>query len=286
VSDLRLIKANIALFNGATVEARRLLDDYVRDQPHARRDPQVLWLDAQMQPTRAERLSKLRDLLEDVPREHEYARLAAQMLAEEAQYAPPPRSAGLLGLSYWQVGVFVGVLVLVIAVMFLLPSLNIGANTDNSPTDTPLPTAAPTLPDRSLRLPDNGYIAAYTQGILQVTAYEAPSERVVLVENGVLVQPVLGARFIVLEAVFECRAGICSEPPQAEIALRLDNGVALPARADLAVAGERIFQPIAQDRTTMGWLVFEVPSSAAVVALEVLPGDAPAAPLVIALRIP
>jgi hypothetical protein len=145
-----------------------------------------------------------------------------------------------------------------------------GAANPNAPTPT---TASPAVfSARVTPLPAGSAVVSYPQGVLQVTAREDYSTRVATLDGRELT-PVPGARFYALEVIFECRQGICGTPPQAQVSVRLDDGVVLPARDGVGLLGGRVLQPIAQGRATTGWLVFELPETARVVGLELLPPD-------------
>jgi hypothetical protein len=47
----------------------------------------------------------------------------------------------------------------------------------------------------------------------------------------------------------------------------------ISARPDLAISGERRLQPIAQGRTSTGWLVYEIPVVSVVAGVEIRYGD-------------
>ena len=116
------------------------------------------------------------------------------------------------------------------------------------------------LPDKSRAIVADSFTARYIEGILQVLAIEDRSERVVYIEDGLLAEPVAGARFYALSVTFECRQGICNTPPQAELEILLNNGSTLPQRTDLTIAGQSQFEPIALGRATSAWVVFELPT--------------------------
>jgi hypothetical protein len=121
----------------------------------------------------------------------------------------------------------------------------------------------------------DAYTARYPQGILQVTAIEDQSERVIDSDTGEVLTPIPGARFYALNVVFECRGGICDAPPQANLTLQLDDGSRIQPRVGVQIAGATGLSPIALGRTTNGWVVFEVPSITPVAALVVsAPDDA------------
>ena len=64
----KLVKANIALFKGGRGETARLLGDYrAAGGGEPALAPMVLWLDAQAQPDRSERIKRLNVLIANVP---------------------------------------------------------------------------------------------------------------------------------------------------------------------------------------------------------------------------
>lgn len=276
----KLIKANIALFNGSRSEARLLLDEYLEEDG----DPTlslVLWLDAQTQNEREDRLERLRALAATVGAEDRYGRMALEILREEKKYAP--RGDGdsrhdvwtIIGVPLWKMFMFtlLGGAVTFGALSLLKPA---SSSAPRMATDIPTltyapPTNTPLIPDHSLILPPGAYTVSYPQGIFQVVAVEDRSERVVDSRQNVWLTPVPGGRFYAIEVIFECRSGICNDPPEAALALRLDGGLMIETRADLGIVGETILTPIAQGRTTTGWIVFEIPETSMVDMLQIVP---------------
>src|SRR5262245_9569679 len=104
----RLIKASIAMFNGAKSESRRLLDEYLAEE-NGPLTPQVMWLDAQTQNEREERLGKLRILAEAAGSDDRYGLMALEVLRDERKYgsARESRSASaawnVIGVPLWKV---------------------------------------------------------------------------------------------------------------------------------------------------------------------------------------
>lgn len=297
-----LIKANIALFNGSRAEARRLLGDYQAQAgaaPAAEEATLVQWLGAQAQDSRDARVEGLRKLLQTAPPDDPYARLATQYLADEqraeeaaatdtvpeAGEAPQPKARAILGVPFWKAGAFalVGVIAGIIAMtIFGGGSVASGPSVVTVPTTAPGTTPAGTpLPDRSTPIPGELHQTTYPDGILQVTRIEDDSQRIVDQQNNVAT-PVAGTRFVALKLLFECRGGsggICRQPPEATVALLLDDLVTLaPRRSDVTVAGEGTFRQVAQGNTTDGWAVFEVPESRGVGSLAVFPTRPEATP--------
>jgi hypothetical protein len=264
-----LTRANIALFRGERAETLRLLTQYENERPAAD-DPyqsMVLWLRAQAQPDHETRIALLYDLIGRFSFEDEYAAMARDYLEAEEQYALPERS-GRRGL--W-IGGSVVLLAAVLLGGFLLGGR--GRGTDPAPTEVlqePTPTATAVLPDASVPLVESAFTLRYESGILGLTAFEDNSVRVVGADGG-QVTPVAGARFLALEAIFECRRGICNTPPEAIINLVTDNGEVIAIREGVSIAGGDVMAPVALGRSTRGWLVFELPSLSRIAALQVFP---------------
>ncbi len=278
--DTRLIKANIALFKGERAETLRFLQEYVAEvgfsldsDPDA---PLVMWLDAQAQTERDERLRRLRILVNSVPAGNHYAQMAQNILSEEERLGRPENAHQTLifGFSPRLIAplAMLGVL-LVVGAGVLLSNQSPGqSTTSDNPTAAPSPTVL-NLPDLSQALVADSFSAHYPRGVLQVLALEEDSKRVIDTREQTLATPVPGARFYALSLTFECRGGICNEPPEARLALQLDNGDLIPVRENASIAGQPTLQPIALGRTTVGWVVFEVPLVSSVKALVVSPPD-------------
>ncbi len=267
VVDLKLVQAQIALFKGERAETLRLIHEYRQEHDD---DSMVMWLEAQAQSDREARMQRLQVLAGRS--DSTYGQLAQDTLRVEAEYAQKieavrrarsfdPTTRRLIGL--------VGVLVIGI---LILVSLGVG----QTPVEIPTPTVtiAPTvvsLPDRSRVLVADSYTARYPRGILQVSAIEDESARVIRREDQTLVMPVPGARFYALKIVFECRGGVCNQPPEARLRLELSNGEYIDARDDVQIINELVLEPIALGRTTTGWVIFEIPTVTSADALLVNP---------------
>lgn len=295
--DARLIKANIALFNGAREECRRFLEEYLDDglAPDDKHAPMVVWLDAQTLPDRKARLLRLHELVATYGYENPYGRMALNTLREEEKFADEmeaarPRWGHVFGIALWKIALFVLIAGIVSVAAWYFTGNNQSAQETAlaRPPDAAQPTPAPALPDRSRAIDGANYAAQYRQGNLQIVALEDNSARVVTLGQGTLVTPVPGARFYALKLLFECRAGICRNPPEGDFALRLKDGIVIPPRTEVGIAGDTLLQPIAQGRTTSGWVVFEIPVASAVVEFQIVPAgsaeDTP--PLLIVLPSP
>lgn len=285
-----LIKANIALFKGERAETLRFLQDYVSEfgfslesDPDA---PLVMWLDAQAQTDRNERIRRLQILVGSALSDNHYSQLARNYLNEEtrlggihvSQPAQPRRTLffALLGGM---------LLVIVIALIVARPQ----QPPEQTPPNTALPEpTALNLPDRSQPLVADSFTARYPRGILQILAVEEDSKRVVNTREQTLAIPVEGGRFYALNLSFECRGGICEHPPEATVALQLDNGDLIEPKSEVSIAGERLMQAVALGRSTAGWVIFEVPLVSPVKALVISDPEDNGAfdPIVINLSIP
>lgn len=285
-----LIKANIALFKGERAETLRFLQDYINEfgfslenDPDA---PLVMWLDAQAQTDRGERIRRLQILVSSAPADNHYSQLARHYLSEEIRLGgiPSPQPA-TPRRAIW-VTLAVGLaLVLLIAALTPLSS----PPAAEVPANTPLPQAtALNLPDRSQPLVADSFTARYPRGILQILAVEEDSKRVLNSRDQTLATPVEGARFYALSLSFECRGGICERPPEAVLALQLDNGDWIEPKSEVSIAGQPLMQAVALGRSTAGWVIFEVPLVSPVKALVVsdLNDEGTFEPIVIVLGIP
>lgn len=287
----KLIKANIALFNGARSEARRLLDEYRAEAADAKPTPMVLWIDAQAQDTHDERIERLRGLIETTGENDPYAQQARAFIEDErslgdeaAPSAQGSRSGGIAGVPFGKAALFAAAGAAVAFIVFSVLNPGTGATplpqaTQSSgvatAADATLGAAASTpldLPDRSVTVanPDN-FTAQYTQGVLQITAYEDQSERAANIRDLVVLNPTTGARFYALKLLFECRAELCQDPPEASLTLELENGSQIPAMPDVGVHGETLLQPRARGRSTNGWVVFEIAADSVPARLIITP---------------
>ncbi len=271
-----LIKANIALLEGLPSETQRLLQEYRSEGvPNGDADLGLwLWLDAHSRPTPEAVVEGLHVLVSRVPPDDPYARMAQQHLQDEAAYrSPAPQTIRRQPLVIAGLFTLVGVLVtLGLIALFNRVQPQPIANGDATQTALVPTSALPlNLPDASQTLVPDQFIARYPQGILNVLALENASQRVVKNADGALATPIAGARFYALRLNFECRGGICDQPPEAKISLALDDGTQIEPRTGLIISGEQALQPVALGRTTVGWVVFEIPLVSTVKALVVAP---------------
>lgn len=322
--DAKLIKANIALFNGSRSEVRRLLSEFTVEHPRPSEEetPLLMWLDAQAADDRTTRMEKLKVLVEKLPKNDRYARIAADTLEQEDQYAskgvetdeplempeegveaaPARKLPKPLGVDLWKAGAFaaIGLMIGIVVVSLLGGGGNntvvvtqvAGTNFGQPPTNLnnqqgPIPTLAP---DRSIALRPEDFEAIYESGILQVSAVEDNSGRIVN-EDGELVLATQGARLVAVRVVFECRNGsICSDPPEADLFITTDTLTNIPPLRNVGPAGEtRLSDRIADNNQSAGWIVFEVPNTSIPAALTVIPpvpsGQDPV-PIIIPLALP
>jgi hypothetical protein len=296
--DPRLIKANIALFNGGRSEVRRLVADYIAEMtassgaangrstgayPHR---TMALWLEANAQDAHDDRIARLQKLVADAPASDRYVRLATTTLEEEREFdaqieVPGERSrtsflnAPVFGVALWKVlaiaavGLLLGVVV--------VSAFNVGGpDAGTLPAagvvgaGTPPPNATP-LPDNSVAIDPATHRVTYPQGVIELTAYEDRTARAIDAEALTPLTPFAEARFFALKLVFECRLGLCSAPPEGTLALRLADGAVVPQIEGAGIAGEPLLLPVAQNGTTTGWAVFQVPVRARIAALLVVP---------------
>jgi hypothetical protein len=127
------------------------------------------------------------------------------------------------------------------------------------------------LPDQSTPVAPELFQAQFPQGVLQITAIEDNSQRATDIRERALLTPITGARFYALKLIFECRQGICANPPQARLSLQMNDGVEIPMMDNVGITGERLFQPLAQGRSTTGWSVFEIPAESNPARLIIMP---------------
>jgi hypothetical protein len=272
-----LIKANIALLEGQPSETQRLLQDYRREAaPNP--DPDlalVLWLDAHSRPTPQAIKEGLQELVSRVSPDDAYSRMAQQYLQDEAAYTSPPppairRQPLLLAGLFTLIGVAV-TLGLIALFNRAQPQPNLNGTAAAQTALVPTLALPLNLPDTSQTLVPDQYTARYPQGILNVLALEDASQRVIKNVDASVATPIAGARFYALQLNFECRSGICDQPPEAKIMVMLDDGTQLEPRVGLSINGASPLQAVALGRTTVGWVVFEIPLVSRVKSLVVAP---------------
>jgi hypothetical protein len=217
----------------------------------------------------------LQELVSRVSPDDQYARMAQQYLQDEAAYRSPAPT-GIRRQPLVLAGLFTLVGVLVTLGLIALfnraqPQPTTGNNDAALTALAPTPALLSDLPDSSQTLVPDQYSARYPQGILNVLALENASQRVIKNADGSLATPIAGARFYALRLNFECRGGICDQPPEAKITVVLDDGTQLEPRPSLSISGETPLQAVALGRTTVGWVVFEIPLVSTVKSLVVAP---------------
>ncbi|MDQ7037248.1 MAG: hypothetical protein Q9P01_21110 [Anaerolineae bacterium] len=280
--DIRLIRANIALAEDDRLEVLRLLEAY-RHSPDTSNvhDSLVMWLEAHAQTDHNALIRHLEKLLKKTAPYDPYHQMAHDYLWKEDTYADTiadvqHQARAVPGLTWRRVmGGTIGVVLTIVTITFLLRWTGRNEELATIPTRvaiqaTALPTA---LPDNTQRLNLNDHMARYEGGLLMVAALEDESLRVIDNLTRERLEPVEGARFYVLQLHFECRQGICSEPPEAILSLILDNEFSVPPRDGAIVQSEETMTPIALGRRTVGWVVFEVPVVSEPIGLSVTPND-------------
>jgi hypothetical protein len=296
-----LIKANIALFKGERAETQRLLQGHIIKNSRTWKDDSnatmIIWLQAQSQNNLDERIKHLELLVANTDSDDYYGQMAQDYLQEEDNYQQKinPRrrrfSGIALGVPWWK-----AFILMLLGGVITFAGLNILNDDSPQPAAQDTTLAAndeqhqPTLdaPDKSQILVPDSYTARYPQGIMQIAAIEDNSERVTDAGQQLQILPVPGARFYALNIIFECRGlkAICDEPPEAELTLKLADDRLVATRADVSIAGESVFEPIALGRTTTGWVVFEIPLISTIDTLIIMPADedGTATPVVIELH--
>lgn len=273
----KLIQANIALYAGSYAEARRLLDEYRTHEGIVREQGAlVLWLDAQAQEDHEERMRRLQILVMQSAADNPYVQMAQRILREEADHEAQMRAARstavLPGLKAWH-GVTVAMAAA--ALLFIVITLNKPVSISDIPV-TPLitPSAVIGTPlDTSRPLDPSLHTGRYPQGILQILRFEDASQRVFNPDTNTAVTAVAGARFYALQIGFECRSGVCDQPPEANLTLSIDTDTRIAPRGDVVIIGENRLLPVALGRIATGWIVFEIPVISDVQALIVTARD-------------
>ncbi|MAS35135.1 MAG: hypothetical protein CL610_14080 [Anaerolineaceae bacterium] len=279
----RLIRANIALFQGKRSETRRLLQEYVSEQDDpqtAQRSPMLLWLDAQARARHSERIDGLRTVVDNAPPDSPYHRMAKIYLDDEAKYQDLlDGDQQRPGVRRWaMIGGGLVALVALVAVIIVVGQMTGAPAVVDEVTEEPvIPTATvivqntpnpATLSDGAL--PRAEFIRS--GGTITVRGID-PAVRVVVDERGTAQQPLEGATFYGLLLEFQCLLPICNNVPESEIYVRLgidESGVR--ATDGLFVAGEQVLSGrAAQGQTVQGWVVFEVPRNNLPDALVVWP---------------
>jgi hypothetical protein len=281
----KLIKANIALFNGARSETRRLLDEYRTEEADAKPTPMMMWLDAQAQDTRDERIERLHVLLEEKGENSRYARYAKEYIDDERKYGDKPLLGLRRGRGFEIVSVPVGKVAFFIVLgamvgFVLFSALNPGGVTLDLPVSTAVVTningtqvATPTFPPVVVtQVEPPLYQAEYAQGILQISEIEPVSQRVLDSRDRTILTPFVGARFYAVKLIFRCQMETCNQPPEARLRLELSNGDELDALPpNVIIVGEDTFHGIARGTSTNGWVVFQIADDSTPVRLIIQP---------------
>lgn len=257
-----LIQAHRAIFDGDRAEARQILNEYHAN--HADSNEELQWLLAHAEDDYDLFMQGLYQLIEEGDSENRYVTMAQEYINEEhelrAKVTPPPRRSR----SKLFVGSgIIAVILLGIWIIYLgffsnqSSTINDIATEDSNIMQEEI--ATPGLVDRSQVLFGDTYTARFTSGIIQIMAVEDRSGRVRYSRDDSLATPVPGARFVAISILFECRDGICREPPQADLFLELDGLELTANRADLYISDVLDLEPVALGRATEGWIIFEVP---------------------------
>lgn len=283
----RLIRANIALFQGKRSETRRLLEEYIAEQPDARRSPIVLWLDAHSQPRQAERMTGLSAVVENAPPDSPYHRMAKSYLADEQHYASLLDTSGTgRRIRPWQIiaGVAAVIVALVAFVLFGQASQPIPEETEvaqvveteeaTEEPPTPTPSATPIVQNtpQVLQLSTPGANYEAQGGTIRIVGVDS-TVQVVVDARGAQVQPASGAKFYAFQLQFQCILPICNDVPQAELYVRINPSFPdVAASEGLFVAGEpALTGRVGLGELVTGWVVFELPRTIAPTALVVWP---------------
>jgi hypothetical protein len=283
----RLIRANIALFQGKRSETRRLLEEYTAEQPDARRTPMVMWLDAQSYPRHAERMNGLNALVENTPPDNVYYRMTKNYLADEQHYATLlDTQSQRRPIRPWQIVVGLVVIVVVVVALVLLtgpgqqtsqptvtPTIDVTDEaTEEPPTPIPSPTPIVQNTPQVIQLSTPGANYEDQGGIITIVSIDS-AVRVVVDGRGEQMQPASGAKFYAFQLQFRCILPICNEVPQAELFARINSSFPdVAASEGLFVAGQpSLGGRVGLGEVVTGWVVFELPRSVAPTALVVWP---------------
>ena len=142
-----------------------------------------------------------------------------------------------------------------------------------SPTNTLQPTPSFT------KIPQaNRTSATYTAGRVSLAIIESPTSRPVIIASygsDAYATPAAGAIFAAFQLEFTCGSSICTQPPEANVSLRLDNGNIIPydPYTSPTLAGQSIVSRASLATPVDIWLVFEFSSQNTPVALILEPLD-------------
>ncbi len=275
-----LMGINRTLYKGLKAQALSELDALPEN---LRSSEAVLWLRAHAQADETERARQLGELANRFPN-GEYGQMARQALLREAPYVKmlAAQSAPRGVLSRVSI---LGFLVIVAALLAILVGLGALLNTINqvnAPPTVSTQAAAldpllkvPVLPDLSQPIRSDPH-QVYAAGILHLNAVEDASLRIAAAPSGdvsVPATPLPKTRFYALYVTFDCKLNTCKQPPQATVALVLQDGTQVNVEDSLYMADgkdERL-QPIGRNASTSGWLIFQIAQSAKAQALRISP---------------
>jgi hypothetical protein len=247
--------------------------------------PDVIWLRAHSVNSDEERKQLLYDLSNSDS--SIYSRLASAILAREHGYdeqleQPPDyqfwkqttwkkRREKLKEYRFWFFGACLMVFLAITGILF---SVRQNRQTEQEIVTIQLTQTAVAFLNQT--------VANYPTGILRILNVENPTNRTVTFDqplstnNPSIATPAAGSRFAAMQLQFTCNKSICSNPPEASLALLLKNGqsVSYDSSSSPALIGETPMARIASGKTTQGWFVFEVPQNSSPEALLVFYGDA------------
>ncbi len=276
-----LRKANLALLEGNRDEVLRLLAE---ESPTA----EVLWLRANAVEDEQERLQLLRQVANGTDKK--LARLAEAIVQREDMYAqqltePAPyqfwKRPGWLARLRAVRRRPLGYVALLLVILATIIGLSVWAGMEKqqrlaaqlfsqeqtlTATFYVSPTAvAPTLTPSVTPLPPRWQTSvSYAAGTLKLIRVEFPTRRPVSYSgySGALATPAVGAQFAAVELEFVCRMALCSQPPQAVLSLRLDDGqvISYEGGSQPLLAEQPYMQRVSSGETVSGWFVFEVPA--------------------------
>ncbi|GAB1421015.1 hypothetical protein MASR2M15_11470 [Anaerolineales bacterium] len=262
-----LIEANIALYEGDIQNVNQYLDQLDNETIESW-SIEVLWLRANASIDLQTQKDLLTKLIVEAPLDNIYSELARDYLTNIEKYAIKPSQGRS---KSFKVGLGIG-LSIVAALLFILisPLLNPPVALDELISDEVVPTPELVYEDRSLPMVSSALQARIDAGLIQLVAVEDNSQRVFDPRSLQILKPIDGARWLAYQMVFECRKGICSNPPESVMILTTRSGEQFYSRDDLTLMDDEQFQPLALGRLTRGWVVFEIPQFEIPVEITIL----------------
>jgi len=281
--DELIRRANLALLEGNRDEVLRLL----KDQPST---PEVLWLRAHAFVDDAERLQLLQNVAHSGQRP--YASLAQAILGREDDFET--RLAEPAPYQFWKREGFQnrmakvredpvkyilpGVFVLLAIIALIVWGITAGIKHKNeqalvlaqTQTATALSAITPILPTPTPSLPplpqSKRISVSYESGLLTLYRIEYPTTRPVTYSSyslDNLAVPATGSEFVAVEFQFTCQLAVCATPPEAEVALELNDGqvIAYQSGSRPMLVEQPAMPRVASGALVTGWFVFEVPKN-------------------------